>query len=234
MLAIIGDSFATVDIRYPEKDQWQKQVATGLHCDYKTYARTSADNLYIHAQLDHVLEEVKPDFLVIWLTCPQRLSFPISIETEFPYAAHHIKNKQSEYELSHHYGAEEVYDSDSYSNLMAYIGNHGASRKHTAIRDYFELVYGQQIGLYTKSKLINSMIRDVEISEIPTIFIEPQYFRQYNISNNISFITDMDLTPEYLPGESQMINHMKEQVHLKVSSRLIAEFSKLQKRASVK
>ena len=72
-LAVVGDSFASLDKRYT---LWPQQLAEKLNLKLHNLGRCGADTMYIHTQMKYAIEKLNASHIVVWQTHPDRVLIP--------------------------------------------------------------------------------------------------------------------------------------------------------------
>jgi len=72
---IAGCSFSAANKDFPNM-HWSQILAEKLDCDYNTLARDSASNGLIMEQIDHIIDNEKPDLVIFNSTLNPRIEFP--------------------------------------------------------------------------------------------------------------------------------------------------------------
>lgn len=166
-LVVCGDSFASIDVRWPPEAQWPMIMGEVLGCEAITLGRGAGCNLYIHAQVKYAIEVLHATHIMVWTTSPNRYMFPDTTVEETEFAANTIESHINTHESNY------VYE----NYIPKYLSHHAQghhidlrSERHKSAYDNFLLyLTDEQLDLSRSKMIIGDIARMCDYHKVKTL-----------------------------------------------------------------
>ena len=178
MLAVVGDSFATLDTRHK---CWPKFVSEGLNLELHNLARSGADSMYIHAQMKYAVEELNVTHMIVWQTHHERVLIPSNSDVNSPIKANNIINSsveggnESHQELYKYpdYNPDYISDNipsiiDKYQRDLELVGIESSKAYGT----WITYLQNEHISSYNKDVYVENMYYYLDYHKIKTVMVD--------------------------------------------------------------
>jgi len=243
-LAVIGDSFASLDKRYT---LWPQQLAEKLNLKLHNLGKCGADTMYIHTQMKYAIEQLQASHIVVWQTHPDRVLIPKHSTIDTPLTANKVLNIPPEVnDLTSMCRHEDCYvypdyqpsyisdNINTFLNRYLVLGNdttnfYGKISKETAdaFANWTIHLQNSHINTYNKSVYVENMFYYLNQRKIKSVIVD--IYSEYDLpkSRYVTILNSDDINqeglmrwasdPEYNPEESP-INHFPLEFQERVSN----------------
>ncbi len=247
-LAVVGDSFASLDKRYT---LWPQQLAEKLNLKLHNLGRCGADTMYIHTQMKYAIEKLNASHIVVWQTHPDRVLIPRNSNISTPLTANKVINvppelndlglplpKNEDYYVYPDY--EPSYISDNINTLVQRYSNTNphpgkiSNETADAFASWTMHLQNSDINNYNKSVYVENMFYYLNERKIKSVMID--IYSEYDLpkSDYVSVLNGDALNqeglmswgsdPEYNPIESPT-NHFPLEYQERVSDFILKFFN---------